>query len=138
MLQVEILTTYKKKLGHGVFVSERSSKASIDVFSKALVALGYLTEENLQALQVYEQFLPQPDFIIYVRVSPKEALKRIQERGRESEATITLDYLQEIEKHYLNWINNTSTPVLVIDGEQEIHQVQQDLLKALQQILKKA
>lgn len=41
-----------------------------------------------------------PDLVIYLDVSPDVALGRIKSRSRDSETTVTKQYLQMLEKHY--------------------------------------
>lgn len=114
LLQAEILTDFKRLPTHTHIITERSPKTSIQVFSKMHVLLGNLNQQELEVLKYYEQkYLRQPTHLIYLQVTPETALKRIQQRGRESEKTMSLNYLRELEKAYSTWFSTTKKPVYV-------------------------
>jgi len=48
----------------------------------------------------YKNTLPQPELILYLEAPTAFCLKRIEERGRSFERTITANYLQKIEAGY--------------------------------------
>lgn len=50
------------------------------------------------------RFLPTPDFIVHLRCSPEESLRRIRARGREFEQNIDLLYLRQIDHYYDEWL----------------------------------
>jgi len=67
-----------------------------------------------------KKFNPNPNAIIYIRCSPQKCLERINERGRDEETKIKLEYLEKLHNSHEEWINNwKKTPVLIIDNEQD-------------------
>ncbi len=63
--------------------------------------------------------LPQPDLMIYLYVDINRLLKNIQKRGRSYEQEIQYDYLERIQKGYLDFIaQQTNMRILVIDSNQ--------------------
>ena len=62
-------------------------------------------------------FLHRPDVIIYLDVEPTEALRRVQERSRNCETGITLEYLTKLKKGYEEWLSDVQgrIPVLRLD-----------------------
>ena len=134
-LQMEILTSYKSIPQQGRFLTERSPKASVEVFSRMQLEKNHITVENLRALKTYEErFLPQPDAIIYIDVSPQKAFERIQQRGRPAENTISLNYLMQLEFYYSTWLDNTTIPVKRVDGKQPLEKVAQGVLYHLESL----
>jgi deoxyadenosine/deoxycytidine kinase len=63
--------------------------------------------------------LPQPDLMIYLYVDINRLLKNIQKRGRSYEQEIQYEYLERIQKGYLDFIaQQTNMRILVIDSNQ--------------------
>ena len=62
-------------------------------------------------------FLHRPDLIIYLDVEPEEALRRINNRSRTCEHSISLEYLKALKEGYEDWLRDISSriPVLRID-----------------------
>lgn len=59
------------------------------------------------------------DAIIYMRTSPEIAHERIQTRNRPGEQAITLEYLQDLNGFYDDWLlNERNVPVYEIDSNQ--------------------
>jgi deoxyadenosine/deoxycytidine kinase len=88
--------------------SERSIWASKEVFAKQAIEGGKMTP--LEAYW-YEQFFKwveksfpkKPLGLIYVDTTPENCYKRIQERGREAEKGIPLDYLKKVHEGHNEW-----------------------------------
>jgi len=95
---------------HQEFVWERKGGVqdrTIDadaVFAKTLYRQGMMSELDFRTYQRLAEnmfsFLYEPDLIVHLDVSPGTALKRIRERGRESEQGIPLEYLQLLNRGY--------------------------------------
>ena len=66
------------------------------------------------------KFNSKPDGIIYMQCSPEKCLERINKRGREEENTISLDYINKLNKYHDDWLLNwKETPILIIDNNQD-------------------
>ena len=67
-----------------------------------------------------KRFLVYPDVLIYLRVEPEVSMQRIQERGRDEEGGITLDYMQKLHQGYETFIAEMDhyTRVLTLDWNQ--------------------
>lgn len=65
--------------------------------------LEWETYEKAYAVMSCE--LRPPSVIVYLDVSPEEALSRIQNRGRDAEMGITVDYLRELHEGYTELLN---------------------------------
>lgn len=56
-------------------------------------------------------------FFIYLQVSPKTALERINKRSRNEENKIELSYLESLHQKHENWLNNSNKNHIIIDAE---------------------
>jgi len=66
------------------------------------------------------KFNPNPTGIIYIRCSPEKCLERINNRGRNEETKIKLEYLQKLHNYHEEWFDNwKKTPILIIDNEED-------------------
>jgi len=52
--------------------------------------------------QVMKPAIKQPDLILYLYISPENALKHIRKRGRSYENSVSADYLDALQQGYLN------------------------------------
>ena len=44
-------------------------------------------------------------------LSPYDCYERVQQRNRKGEEDITMDYLEECEKFFEKWLNETNIPI---------------------------
>jgi len=83
-----------------------------------------LYESNLMEKEAYEtycalfrnmsRFMSRPSLIVHLDVTPEQSLRRINERNRECESGIKLEYLQKLHLGYENFLQEISTSVRVI------------------------
>ena len=91
------------------------------IFARMLHDAGFIDQRDYETytghFNVMKRFLVYPDVLIYLRVSPKVSMQRIQERGRASEGGITLEYMENLYNGYENFIEemNHYTRVLTLD-----------------------
>lgn len=114
MLQIYILETMIDAIETAILrnpnmkllLCERSILASTAVFSKLLFESDYMTAIETQYLerlvQDYSHYFP--DDIIYLDVPVDVCMERIRKRNRNSESTITMDYLEKWEKQCKSWL----------------------------------
>jgi len=60
----------------------------------------------------------EPDKIVYLRTPANVCLERLALRGRGEETSITLEYLESLEKLHDDWLLDNSK-VIVLDGTEE-------------------
>ncbi|MCQ2280636.1 MAG: deoxynucleoside kinase [Bacteroidales bacterium] len=71
--------------------------------------------ENYSSLfELMAQFLQAPDLLIYLHADTSTLVSQIQKRGREYEKTIRLDYLQNLNERYEDWISHYKLGKLLI------------------------
>lgn len=105
------------------FIQDRTIYEDAEIFARTLYEQGSMTKtdyENYVTLfHCMMDFLRPPDLIVYLAASPDTLLERIARRGRESEKTITRDYLARLGVAYDGWIARVSqhSEVHVIDTD---------------------
>jgi len=73
-------------------------------------------ETYLSLFNIMSPLVEAPDLLIYLRANISTLVEHIQERGRECENTIRLDYLKKLNERYEAWIENyTNGKLLIID-----------------------
>ena len=100
-------------------VQDRSVYEDAQVFACNLYHQGHLSERDWQTYRaLYEaltMFLPPPDLVIYLRAPAEVLQRRIAQRGRDFERTISADYLRQLNDLYEAWIRDfTLCPVLTV------------------------
>jgi len=101
-----------------ILVMERSFEASLAVFTRNLIDLGEINNVDYwkfasNALSKYGEY--DSKNVIYLKSSPEVCLERVNKRGRECEANVTLQYLTSIHNRHEEWLNNPDS------SEDEIH-----------------
>ena len=80
--------------------------------------MGLLTQRDFNnytsVFQLMKSFVSAPDLLIYLRSDVPNLVKKIYKRGRDYEATISIDYLSKLNQKYEKWINNYKEGKLLI------------------------
>jgi deoxyadenosine kinase len=91
------------------------------IFARMLHEAGFIDQRDYETylghFNVMKRFLVYPDVLIYLRVTPDVSMQRIQERGRDAEGGITLEYMKKLHQGYENFIAEMDhyTRVLTLD-----------------------
>jgi deoxyadenosine/deoxycytidine kinase len=65
------------------------------------------------------QYVEPPDLMIYLKVSPEEAIQRIKKRGRQFEIDNNLKYWYDLNQNYNNFFHEYKwSPLLVIEVDE--------------------
>ena len=105
------------------FIQDRTIYEDAEIFAKTLYEQGSMTQvdyENYTSLfHILTSYLRRPDLVIYLHASPDTLMERISRRGRESEKSITREYLARLGAAYDDWIARVSRvqEVTVIDTD---------------------
>ena len=117
--------------------------ADYHVFKSLIFSKITLVEEEFRLYSnlfdiMYRQ-IPKPDLYIYLYQNTERLLANIKKRGRDYEQHIEADYLEKINKGYLEYIKNQrDLNVLIIDAsELDFVNQQRDYLSILNQISEK-
>ena len=108
--------------GNASAIADRSIYEDVKIFARALYQQGSLSERDYRSyqrvFQIIADHLPEPDLLIYLIAPPEILLKRIEERGRAIESSITLDYLSLLDSFYDDWMDTFNLcPVLKIRSD---------------------
>ena len=103
----------------GSVVQDRSVYEDAEVFAENLYRQGHINERDYRTYRklydVFISLLDPPDLVIYLEASVDTLLRRIRLRGRDFEAGITNEYLEQLNDLYTEWIGGfRSCPVLTI------------------------
>jgi hypothetical protein len=88
-------------------VQDRSIYEDANIFARALYDQGTLDERDYQNYRtLYDTMTPYlnpPTLMIFLRRSIPKLLERIQQRGRDYEQAIPVDYLTRLNNYYDDW-----------------------------------
>lgn len=92
-------------------------------FKSLLFAQNNLKDEEFKLYRDFWQMslgkLPQPDIILYITKPIDELLRNIKKRGRSYEQDIKPDYLSDLEKRYIDYLNlHHHGKIVVVEAEQ--------------------
>ncbi|HKJ45328.1 MAG TPA: deoxynucleoside kinase [Balneolales bacterium] len=104
------------------FIQDRTIYEDVEIFAKNLYEMGLMSErdyDNYRALfQEMITYLQPPDLLIYLRAQVPTLVRQIQNRGREYENTIRIEYLERLNRHYEDWISRYPHEKLIIDTDE--------------------
>jgi len=119
------------------FIQDRTIYEDVEIFAKNLYEMGLMSDRdfnNYEAL-FYEMslYLRPPDLLIYLRAQVPTLVKQIQQRGREYENTIRIEYLERLNRLYEEWVENYEHEKLIIDTDNvDFVNSQEDLGKVIE------
>lgn len=129
-LQMEILRSRADQMLScadfgSVAVTERCTESSRDVFMRKLAEDGLVDWSRLDTYNAWDDLLrrmmPKPNRllgVVYLDVTPETCYARTKQRCRESESSLTLEYLRELNIAYAGWVQdlrNQGLPVMVLN-----------------------
>lgn len=100
-------------------IQDRSVYEDAEIFAKNLFFSEQMDERDYVSYRsIYQllcDMLRPPDLVIYLRASVPTLQRRIAQRGRDFEARISADYLEQLNGLYEDWVANFSLcPVLTV------------------------
>lgn len=104
-------------------VQDRSIFEGVYVFMQNNKAMGHLSDRDYDTfMELFEQMMQVaklPDLMIYLRASVPHLVGNIQKRGRGYEQTIQLEYLENLNRRYDDFIyNKYKGRVMVIEKDE--------------------
>lgn len=117
--------------------------ADYHIFKSLIFAKVTLQEDEFRLYKtmfdIIHKEMPKPDLYVYLYQSTERLLENIKKRGRSYEQEIPADYLEKINKGYLDYIKTqTDLNVLVIDvSDLDFVKKQEDYIFLLNEINKK-
>ncbi|WP_321286580.1 deoxynucleoside kinase [uncultured Sunxiuqinia sp.] len=99
-------------------VQDRTIYEDAEIFAPNLHAMGLMSTRDFNnyrtLFQLMSKLVKAPDLLIYLRASVPTLVNQIQQRGREYENSIRLDYLKQLNERYEAWINHYTDGKLLI------------------------
>ena len=99
-------------------IQDRTIYEDAFIFAPNLHSMGLMTtrdfENYFSLFTLMDSFVSAPDLLIYLRASVPTLVNQIQQRGREYEESIRLDYLKRLNERYEAWISTYDKGKLLI------------------------
>lgn len=121
-------------------IQDRTIYEDAYIFAPNLHAMGLMTtrdfENYFSLFSLMDTFISPPDLLIYLRASVPALVNQIQQRGRDYEESIRLDYLKRLNERYEAWISTYDKgKLLIIDVDNNnFHEDKEDLGKIINSI----
>lgn len=124
-LQVYFLNNRLQQLlqiraGKDTVIQDRTIYEDAHIFAPNLYDMGLMTKrdfDNYASLfETLKQLTAPPDLLIYLKASIPKLVDQIQQRGRDYEENIRLDYLKRLNGFYNKWIEEYKDgPLLIVE-----------------------
>jgi len=123
-LQVYFLTVrwnniQKIRAGEKTVIQDRTIYEDAYIFAPNLHAMGLMSTRDFdnysRLFGAINQNIRQPDLLIYLRASIPKLVSNIQQRGREYEEAIRLDYLKRLNERYEAWISSYTGKMIIVN-----------------------
>lgn len=113
-------------------IQDRTIYEDAYIFAPNLHAMGLMSTRDFdnysRLFSSLNQFIQPPDLLIYLRASIPTLVNHIQQRGREYEDSIRLDYLKRLNERYEAWISTYKGKLLVLNiDELNVNENPEDL-----------
>jgi len=99
-------------------IQDRTIYEDAYIFAANLHKSGHISDRDYESyLDIFNSmisFVQAPDLLIYLRSDIPKLVQQIQKRGREYEYAMRIDYLQNLNEHYENWISGYQHGKLLI------------------------
>ena len=99
-------------------IQDRTIYEDAFIFAPNLHEMGLMTtrdfENYISIFELMDGFITPPDLLIYLRASVPVLVNQIQQRGRDYENSIRIDYLQKLNNRYEKWIEDYDKGKLLI------------------------
>ncbi|HKK26414.1 MAG TPA: deoxynucleoside kinase [Gracilimonas sp.] len=102
-------------------IQDRTIYEDVEIFAKNLHQMNLMSDRdfvNYEALfKEMSYYLRPPDLLIYLRAQVPTLVRQIQQRGRDYENTIRIEYLERLNNLYEDWIGRYPHDKLIIDTD---------------------
>lgn len=105
-----------------VIIQDRTIMEGVYIFVANNKAMGNLSERDfdtyMHLFNLMMSLVKKPDLLIYLKSSVPHLVSQIQKRGRDYEKSISIEYLNNLNERYDEWIDNYDGQVLVIEADE--------------------
>ena len=105
-----------------VIIQDRTILEGVYIFVANNKAMGNLSDRDfdtyMHLFRLMMSLVRQPDLLIYLKSSVPHLVSQIQKRGRDYEKSISIEYLNNLNERYDEWIDSYDGKVLVIEADE--------------------
>ncbi|MBS1777152.1 MAG: deoxynucleoside kinase [Bacteroidetes bacterium] len=106
--------------GNETVIQDRTIYEDAHIFAPNLYEMGLMTARDFENYTSFfstlKNLVSPPDLLIYLKASIPKLVDNIQNRGREYEENIRLDYLKRLNEFYNKWIDKyMDGPLLIVE-----------------------
>ena len=102
-----------------VIIQDRTIYEDARIFAPNLHGMGLMSTRDFEnysdLFDLMMSLVNPPDLLIYLRSSIPNLVSQIQNRGREYEKSIRIDYITGLNERYENWIKDYKSRLLILD-----------------------
>lgn len=102
-------------------IQDRTISEGVYIFVANNYEMGNLSERDyntyMQLFELMMSTVKQPDLLIYLKSGIEHLVANIQKRGRDYEQSISIEYLDGLNRHYEDWISKYTGPLLVVETD---------------------
>lgn len=104
-----------------VIIQDRTILEGVHIFVRNNYELGNLSQRDydtyMMLFNLMMSLVHLPDLLIYLKSSVPQLVARIQKRGRGYEQSMSLEYLEGLNRRYDEWIGSYKGRLLVVDAD---------------------
>lgn len=104
-----------------VIIQDRTILEGVHIFVRNNYELGNLSQRDydtyMMLFNLMMSLVHLPDLLIYLKSSVPHLVARIQKRGRGYEQSMSLEYLEGLNRRYDEWIGSYEGRLLVVDTD---------------------
>ncbi|WP_236975690.1 deoxynucleoside kinase [Membranihabitans maritimus] len=113
----------KIQQGENTVIQDRTIYEDAFIFAPNLHEIGLMSTRDFNnykgLFDTMTSYISPPDLLIYIKAGIPTLVSHIQDRGREYEGNMSLDYLKKLNKRYEDWIlSYNEGPLLVINADE--------------------
>ena len=99
-------------------VQDRTIYEDAHIFAENLYDMNLLSDRDFNnytsVFNLMKSFVSAPDLLIYLKSDVPNLVKKIYKRGRDYEATISIEYLSKLNQKYEKWISTYNEGKLLV------------------------
>lgn len=109
--------------GDKTVIQDRTIYEDAFIFAPNLKDMGLMAKRDFEnyfsLFKTMSSQIQPPDLLIYLRASIPTLVEHIQDRGRDYEGSMSLDYLKRLNERYEGWISEYKDgPLLIINADE--------------------
>jgi deoxyadenosine/deoxycytidine kinase len=114
--------------GDHTVIQDRTIYEDAYIFAPNLHEMGLMSQRDFNnyfdLFKTMSSQVKPPDLLIYLKASIPTLVDHIQTRGRDYEGSMSLDYLQKLNRRYESWIETYNTGKLLIVDVDKLNFIQ--------------